>query len=117
MCYLEHTHDLCDTPLAEIIQSVIGNAMFKGVDLDLLKRKVIKKKNELKRTRAKNRKMIIREHIIANVSVPQDCEEEEFKKQRNRISAQISRDKKKEKMKALEELNRQLEEECKQQKA
>jgi hypothetical protein len=73
MCYLEHTHNLCDTPLADIVQSVIDNPMFKGVDLDLLKRKVIKKKNELKRTRAKNRKMIVREHKIANVSVPQDC--------------------------------------------
>lgn len=109
LCYLEHTLNICDTPLAEILEAVAGNQMFKGVDLDLLKRKIIKKKNELKRTRAKNRKMIVREHKTGTLSIGQECEEEEFKKQRNRISAQISRDRKKEKMKALEELNRQLE--------
>ncbi len=109
LCYLEHTLNICDTPLAEILEAVTTNQMFKGVDLDLLKRKIIKKKNELKRLRAKNRKMIVREHKTSNFSVGQEYEEEEFKKQRNRISAQISRDRKKEKMKALEELNRQLE--------
>lgn len=45
-----------------------------------------------------------------------DEQDEEYKKQRNRISAQISRDRKKEKVKALEELNKQLQEECKQQR-
>lgn len=101
LCYLEHTLNICDTPLAEILEAVSSNHMFKGVDLDLLKRKVIKKKNELKRTRAKNRKMLVREHKAASLAVGPECEEEEFKKQRNRISAQISRDRKKEKMKAL----------------
>lgn len=50
--------------------------MFKGVDLDLLKRKIIKKKNELKRARAKNRKILVREHKAANIAVGQECEEE-----------------------------------------
>jgi len=59
----------------------------------------------------------MREQLVSTLAVVQDCEEEEFKRMRNRVSAQISRDRKKEKMKALEELNRQLEEECKQQKA
>lgn len=74
LCYLEHTLNICDTPLAEILEAVAANQMFKGVDLDLLKRKIIKKKNELKRARAKNRKMLVREHKTANLPVGQECE-------------------------------------------
>lgn len=41
-----------------------------------------------------------------------DEDEEETKKQRNRISAQISRDKKKLRVRELEEMNKKLQEEC-----
>lgn len=75
---------------------VESNDTFKSVDTDLLKRKIIKQKNILKRNRAKGRsntpmpKKSYKEVIV----ISEECEDE-FKKQRNRISAQLSRDKKK----------------------
>lgn len=56
MFYLENNIDLCDTPLQEILRFVEVNLAFKGVDLDLLRRKILNQKNLLKRNRAKNRK-------------------------------------------------------------
>jgi hypothetical protein len=101
LCYLQHTIDICDTPLADIMLAVTTNQTFRGVDQDLLRRKLIKQKNMLKRTRAKTRKTGQWEHRVPAPVLPSEEEEEEYKKQRNRISAQVSRDKKKEKMKAL----------------
>jgi hypothetical protein len=57
LCHLERSIDLCDTPLSEIMELVTGNSCFKGVDLDLVRLKVLKQKNMLKRFRAKNRKL------------------------------------------------------------
>lgn len=70
----------------------------------------------LKRERAKNRGFVVHERKVPQYLPMIDEQDEEYKKQRNRISAQISRDRKKEKVKALEELNKQLQEECKQQR-
>jgi hypothetical protein len=116
LCYLEHLLDIRDTPLNEIMRAVEMNPAFNGVELELVRRKVLKQKNRLKRERAKDRKNILREQRAQPFVPIVDEEEEEFKKQRNRISAQLSRDRKKEKVKALEELNRQLQEECRQQR-
>jgi hypothetical protein len=78
------------------------------VDAELVKKKVLKRKYLLKRLRAKDRRSG-RERRPVAVELPIHCDpEEEFKKQRNRMSAQVSRDKKKQKVKALEELNQQL---------
>jgi len=94
--YLEHTIDICDTPLQEIMQMVSFNTSFKGVDLDLVKRKILKQKNILKRNRAKGRVLIPKPKPVSfTLPTIVSDQEEEFKKQRNRISAQISRDRKK----------------------
>lgn len=64
-------------------------------------------KNNLKRERAKNRKNnAVTDHLTQPYKIILEDEEEELKKQKNRISAQMSRDRKKEKVKALEQLNR-----------
>jgi hypothetical protein len=109
LCFLDHSVDICDTPLPEIMQLVAQNEGFRGVDETLVRQKIIKQKNLLKRNRAKNRRALPKKEIqIIDLAVD-TCEKvEEYKKQRNRISAQVSRDKKKEKVKALEELNHQL---------
>lgn len=117
MFYLENNIDICDTPLSEILRFVEVNLAFKGVDIDLLKRKILKQKSLLKRTRAKNRKFVpIPKKTYTGVITVADDDEEETKKQRNRISAQISRDKKKLRVKELEEMNKKLQEECLQRK-
>jgi hypothetical protein len=117
MFYLENNIDLCDTPLQDILRFVEVNLAFKGVDLDLLRRKILRQKNLIKRNRAKNRKNVpnIKKPYEVVVSLP-DEDEEETKKQRNRISAQISRDKKKLRVRELEEMNKRLQEECNLQK-
>lgn len=79
------------------MQLAYGNDNFKGVDLEVVKRKIIRQKNLLKRNRAKNRKTLAKEkkQIIELAVVASFDQEDEYKKQKNRISAQISRDKKK----------------------
>jgi hypothetical protein len=99
---LEHSVDLCDTPLADIMRIVEENATFRGVDVEMVRRKVIRHKYLLKRMRAKDRKAKAKERRQV-IELAATCDhEDEYKKQRNRISAQISRDKKKEKVKTLE---------------
>jgi hypothetical protein len=112
--YLENNIDLCDTPLQEILRFVEVNLAFKGVDLDLLRRKILKQKSLLKRNRAKNRKntTLVKKTYTSAVAIADEDDEEETKKQRNRISAQISRDKKKLRVRELEEMNKKLQEEC-----
>jgi hypothetical protein len=92
--YLQHTIDITDTPLNDIMRKVIENSLFKGVDLHILRKKIIREKTRLKRQRAKNRRTIVPERKMPTF-VPMVDEDEEYKKQRNRISAQISRDRKK----------------------
>lgn len=111
IAYLMQTIDLCDTSLNNILNFVQTNEIFKGVDIQIVKRKVIKQKNILKRNRAKNRKYV--EKVVPieiNAGIFSGQPSEEYKKQRNRISAQISRDRKKEKVKELEDKNRILKE-------
>lgn len=72
ICYLEHTIDLIDTPLAEILEIVRNNATFRGIDEDLLRRRLMKHKNLLKRSRAKNRKMIPRECRVVKLQSGQE---------------------------------------------
>jgi hypothetical protein len=55
LCHLERTLDLCDTPLPDILALVANTPTWKGVDLELLRRKLRKHKHALKRQRAKNR--------------------------------------------------------------
>ena len=113
MFYLENHIDICDTPLNEILQFVEVNLAFRGIDLDLLRRKLLKQKSILKRNRAKNRKTTpVVKNTYGGLVVLPDEDEEETKKQRNRISAQISRDKKKLRVRELEEMNKKLQEEC-----
>ena len=119
IAYLSQLTDIASTPLEDLLKIVKTNSVFNNIDLHSLRKKIVREKNRLKRERAKNRPI---KHFAvperrAPVFLPvNDEQDEEFKKQRNRISAQISRDRKKEKVKALEELNRKLEEECRQQK-
>lgn len=94
------------------MQAVTANPAFSKVDQLAVRRSVLKLKNKLKRERAKNRIHTVSERRNFVPVVCEDDQEEEFKKQKNRISAQLSRDRKKEKVKSLEELNRQLLEEC-----
>jgi hypothetical protein len=61
MIYLEHIVDICDTPLNELINIVQSNSAFEGVDVELLRKKILKQKSILKRNRAKNRKFISRQ--------------------------------------------------------
>lgn len=103
--------DLCDTPLINILNFVQSNEAFEGVDFEKMKRKIMKQKYILKRNRAKNRKPT-HEYVKTEINYCLANEEkvEEYKKQRNRISAQISRDRKKEKVRELEEQNQLLRE-------
>lgn len=93
--YLQHTIDIIDTPLNDIMRKVIENSLFKGVDLHILRKKIIREKTRLKRQRAKSRNSIIHERKMPTFVPMVDEQDEEYKKQRNRISAQISRDRKK----------------------
>ena len=53
----------------------MSNPSFQGVDLDVVKRKVMKQKNILKRNRAKNRKFVDRSiKITQEISVTNDQE-------------------------------------------
>lgn len=58
---LSHSVDLCDTPLGEIMRIFEENSAFRGVDAQLVRRKVIKHKYLLKRMRAKDRKCATKE--------------------------------------------------------
>lgn len=76
--FLEHTVDICDTPLNEIMQLVGDNHSFKGVDYELVKRKIIRQKNLLKRNRAKNRKVIAKEKKqVIDLADIATCEKED----------------------------------------
>ena len=94
------------------MQAVIANPAFNRVDQLAVRRSVLKLKSKLKREKAKNRIHTVSERRNFLPAVCEDDQEEEFKKQKNRISAQLSRDRKKEKVRSLEEQNRQLMEEC-----
>ena len=94
------------------MQAVSANPAFRGVDQLAVRRSVLKLKSKLKREKAKNRIHTVSERRNFVPAVCEDDQEEEFKKQKNRISAQLSRDRKKEKVRSLEELNRQLMDEC-----
>lgn len=106
MDFLEGSIDICDTPLNEIIKFVLIHPEFKAVDIDLVRSKIIRQKSILKRLRAKNRKAFIKPKFdeaslaLAN-NVSTDLEEE-AKRKRNRISAQTSRDRKKQQVRELE---------------
>jgi hypothetical protein len=55
MAFLEENIDICDTPINQIIKYVLSCSSFKGVDIDLMRLKIIRQKQLLKRLRAKNR--------------------------------------------------------------
>lgn len=77
----------------------------------MLRKKLIKRKNFLKRYRAKNRQPKILYTYEQYPQVPSSNgteTEEEIKKKRNRVSAQISRDRKKQYFKELEQKNLKL---------
>lgn len=60
------------------MQLVGDNASFKGVDYELVKRKIIRQKNLLKRNRAKNRKIIAKEKKqVIDLAVLATCEKED----------------------------------------
>jgi hypothetical protein len=64
--------------------------------------KLIRQKRNLKRLRAKNRQFIPKKLVLnEEISTQNEEIEDEAKKKRNRISAQISRDRKKQKVKEL----------------
>jgi hypothetical protein len=71
----------------------------------VLRKKILKRKNFLKRYRAKNRQpKIVYAYEQFSTSVPTNAgeTEAEVKKKRNRVSAQVSRDRKKQYFKELE---------------
>lgn len=75
-----------------------------GLDKNVLRKKILKRKNLLKRCRAKNRtpKIIAYEPEFSTPTNPNPVDTEaEIKKKRNRVSAQISRDRKKQYFKEL----------------
>jgi hypothetical protein len=79
----------------------------------MLRKKILKRKHLLKRYRAKNRlpKTTYSFDYFPEMAATQIMETEaEIKKKRNRVSAQISRDKKKLYFRELELKNQQLEE-------
>lgn len=86
--------------------------------LEKLRKMIVKRKNFLKRSFAKNRGegKVQKELFVISGLVPQCSAKEdalaEIKKKRNRMSAQISRDRKKLKIQELESNNDQLREEA-----
>jgi hypothetical protein len=64
MKYLDETINICDTPLNDIIRFISSCQCFKGVDIDLIKLKLIRQKRNLKRVRAKNRQFIPKKMMI-----------------------------------------------------
>lgn len=57
--YLQHTVDLTDTPLNDLMKLVIENPLFSSVDLHVVRKKIIREKSRLKRERAKNRSVVV----------------------------------------------------------
>ena len=108
--YLTQTVDLCNTPIITILNFVKANQAFEGLDFDHIRRKIMKQKYVLKRSRAKNRQQAVKWEF--NCSLASDEKDGEYKKQRNRMSAQISRDRKKEKVRDLQQQNQLLRQNC-----
>lgn len=87
-------------------------------NLESLRKHILKKKSILKRNYAKNRKEQYQEekglYVISEMPMETSSKEDiqtELKKKRNRMSAQISRDRKKMKLKELETSHNKLMEE------
>lgn len=109
--YVQNYLDIIDTPVDDIINCL--DRLQCGQDLDrlMLKKKILKRKNFLKRYRAKNRqpKSLLSCEIFPTLVSTNGVETEaEIKKKRNRVSAQISRDRKKQYFKELEQKNQKL---------
>lgn len=96
--YVQNYVDLIDTPVEDIINCLDRLQCAQDLDRILLKKKILKRKNFLKRYRAKNRQpksSFTCEVYPASISTNGIETEAEIKKKRNRVSAQISRDRKK----------------------
>ncbi len=96
--YVQNYVDLIDTPVEDIINCLDRLQCAQDLDRILLKKKILKRKNFLKRYRAKNRQpksSLTCEVYPASISTNGIETEAEIKKKRNRVSAQISRDRKK----------------------
>lgn len=111
--YVQNYVDIIDTPLEDIILCFDRLQCGQELDKNMLRKKILKRKHLLKRYRAKNRlpKTTYSFDHFPEMAATQIMETEaEIKKKRNRVSAQISRDKKKLYFRELELKNQQLEE-------
>lgn len=117
---IEQVVDLRITPLEEVMNTVIG--MFPNLcleNLENLRKAIMKRKNILKRYHAKNKdrasNLVKKEYYVISDMQLENVDKEdiqaEIKKKRNRMSAQISRDRKKLKIQELEVNNSKLLEE------
>ena len=103
--YIQNYIDIVDTPLEDIINYLERLQLADNLDKMLLRKKILKRKNFLKRYRAKNRppKIVCAyEQFSMSVPVVSGETEAETKKKRNRVSAQVSRDRKKRYFQELE---------------
>jgi hypothetical protein len=102
--YVQNYVDIIDTPLEDILLCFDRLQCGQDLDKNILKKKILKRKHLLKRYRAKNRlpKLLYSYEQFPELGVTQLIETEaEIKKKRNRVSAQISRDRKKQYFKEL----------------
>ena len=102
--YVQNYVDIIDTPLEEILLSLERLQCGQDLDKNTLRKKILKHKHLLKRYRAKNRqpKLLCSYEQFPDLTGSQGIETEaEIKKKRNRVSAQISRDRKKQYFKEL----------------
>lgn len=103
--YVQNYIDIVDTPLEDIINYLERLQLADNLDKTTLRKKILKKKNILKRYRAKNRQpkaICAYEQFSTPVPSTSGETEAEIKKKRNRVSAQVSRDRKKQYFKELE---------------
>ena len=114
--------DIRTTPMKEIEEFLEENYRLDESEMKAMTAGILRKKRNLKREKAKNRtrdgELIKLEPNYSPVTtspvlVDLTYDENEKKKKRNRISAQISRDRKKQYLVELEDENKRLSEETK----
>lgn len=113
--------NLRTTHLKDILKFVESNFQEDVDDWDGLRKSILKRKKLLKRVHAKNRPLVptLPKAVVLPLEGKEEPEEtqNEIKKKRNRMSAQISRDRKKEHIKQLERNFQLLQQETLQAKA
>ena len=115
--YVDSIFDVRITPMKEIEEFLQENYRLEDSEMRCITSGILRKKRILKRERAKFRTrdmgiVKVEPNFVPSVVTPGiidlTCDESEKKKKRNRISAQISRDRKKQYLIDLESENRKL---------